>query len=164
MSGGQTADAVTVSLANALAASCLALRSYQHGNSAPDLAASIADAGEMALHAAGRGELLHGTDADRRAAARQHGLSIEIEGGRLVIAIGIDALMTAIEGGPCAPEDLGYRIDSVDGFAAEIRAELLAEEEDGTTLVHTMFDTATEKALDAGSLSVDFDEPERDAG
>ena len=37
----------------ALGAAVLALRSYQHGNSAPDLAAEIADAGEAALSAAG---------------------------------------------------------------------------------------------------------------
>ena len=37
----------------ALGAAVMALRSYQHGNSAPDLAAEIADAGEEALRAAG---------------------------------------------------------------------------------------------------------------
>jgi len=36
-----------------LAAAVMALRSYQHGNAAPDLAASIADAGEEALRAVG---------------------------------------------------------------------------------------------------------------
>ena len=92
--------------------------------------------------------------ADDLAARRQHGLSVEIEDGRLVIAIGIDALMTAIEGGPHAPDDEGYRIDNRDDFAAEILSELRHEEEDGTTLVHQMLDHATGNALDAGSLSV----------
>lgn len=41
------------SLACALQAAVHALRSYQHGNGAPDLAAAIADAGEFTLQAAG---------------------------------------------------------------------------------------------------------------
>lgn len=145
------------SLANALVASVHALRSYQHGNSAPDLAASIADAGEAALLAAGYGDALL-IQHEAIAANRQHGLTVEIVHGRLVIAIGIDALMTAVDGGPHSPDDLGYRIDNRDGFASDILSELRQEEEDGTTLVHVMFDTATEKALDAGSLNVTFEE------
>lgn len=41
------------SIACALEAAVHALRSYQHGNGTPDLAAAIADAGEYTLHAAG---------------------------------------------------------------------------------------------------------------
>lgn len=37
----------------ALGAAVMALRSYQHGNAAPDLAAEIADVGEDALRAVG---------------------------------------------------------------------------------------------------------------
>ena len=40
-------------VAEALGAAVMALRSYQYGNSAPDLAKSIADEGEAALRAAG---------------------------------------------------------------------------------------------------------------
>lgn len=140
---------------NALVASVYALRSYQHHNGTPDLAKAIADAGEAALHAAGCGGALlaHG---DAEAVNRQHGLSVDIVHGRLVIAIGVDALMTAVDGGPHAPEDLGYRIDSRDGFAADILSALRDEEEDGTTLVHVMLDTATEKALDGGSTNVTY--------
>lgn len=142
-------------LAHALVAAVHALRSYQHGNSAPDLAASIADVGEEALRGAGLGDMLL-VPRDPSAVNRQHGLSVEIDEGRLVIAIGIDALMTAIDGGPHSPEDLGYRIDDRDGLAGEIVSALLDEEEDGTTLVHTMLDTATEKALEGGALCVTF--------
>lgn len=142
-------------LVNALVASVYALRSYQHHNDSADLAKAIADAGEGALHAAGCGGALlaHGS---AEAVIRQHGLSVDIVHGRVVIAIGIDALMTAVDGGPHSPEDLGYRIDDRDGFAGEILSALLDEEEDGTTLVHTMLDTATEMALDAGSICVTY--------
>ncbi|MEP9401889.1 hypothetical protein [Sphingomonas sp. VNH70] len=148
-------------LARALGATSLALRSYQYGNAAPDLAASIADAADHALTAAGYGDIHALIERGDLAAPRQHGLSVEIEDGRLVIAIGIDALMTAIDGGPHAPEDLDYRILTRDGFAADIVQALEAEDDEGTTLVHVMFDSATERALDEGSLSVEFDEPER---
>lgn len=144
------------SLANALVAAVSALRSYQYGNSAPDLASSIADVGVAALRAAGHGDLLLLTQADTTAVNRQHGLSVEILEGRLVIAIGVDTLMTAVDGGPNAPEDLGYRIDSRDGFATDILSALRDEKEDGTTLVHTMLDTATEKALNGGSTNVTY--------
>ncbi len=143
------------SLANALVASVHALRSYQLGNSAPDLAASIADAGEAALLAAGYGDALL-IQSDANTANRQHGLTVEIVHGRLVIAIGVDALMTAVDGGPHSPDDLGYRIDNRDGFAADIVSALRDEEEDGTTLVHVMLDTATEKSLDGGSTNVTY--------
>ncbi|MDQ2763602.1 MAG: hypothetical protein M3Y22_09005 [Pseudomonadota bacterium] len=54
--GGDFTPAITAStraLANALTAAILALRSYQFGNGAPDLAQATADAGEAALKAAG---------------------------------------------------------------------------------------------------------------
>lgn len=50
-------DAAT-NLANALEAAVLALRVFQHGNGTSELAISIADVGETALHHAGFGELL----------------------------------------------------------------------------------------------------------
>ncbi len=45
-------------LANALEAAVLALRVFQHGNGTSELARSIADVGEAALHHAGFGELI----------------------------------------------------------------------------------------------------------
>lgn len=94
--------------------------------------------------------------ADDLAARRQHGLSVEIEDGRLVIAIGIDALMTAIDTGPHSPGELGYRILDVNGFAADIAHALEREEDDGTTQVHRMLDKATEDAIEDGSSHVRF--------
>ena len=144
-------------LPQALIATVAALRSFQNGNSAPEFAGSIADVGVAALRADGHGDLLKLTQVDMSQANRQHGLSVDVIEGRVVIAIGIDALITAVEGGPHAPEDLGYTILDRDGFVAEIVYALRDEAEDGTTIVHEMLDDATEKALDAGSLCVRYD-------
>ena len=144
-------------LPQALIATVAALRSFQNGNSAPEFAGSIADVGVAALRAEGHGDLLKLTQVDMSQANRQHGLSVDVIEGRVVIAIGIDALITAVEGGPHAPEDLGYTILDRDGFVAEIVHALHDEAEDGTTIVHEMLDDATEKALDAGSLCVRYD-------
>ena len=46
-------DRTPSDVVKALGAAVMALRSYQHGNAAPDLAASIADAGEEALRVVG---------------------------------------------------------------------------------------------------------------
>lgn len=91
---------------------------------------------------------------------REQGLAVEIEDGRLVISIGIDALMTAVQASPTWDEQLederGWSITDPDGFAEDIRHELEDEEEDGTTLVHVALDAAIERAIDAGSLNIDF--------
>lgn len=60
------------SLACALQAAVHALRSYQHGNGAPDLAAAIADAGEFTLRAAGfHDDVDDGTTGDATPEPRQ---------------------------------------------------------------------------------------------
>ena len=92
--------------------------------------------------------------------ARDQGLTTEIVDGRLLISIGIDALMIAVKGSPVWEEQeadgKGYRIENAEGFADDILRELDDEEEDGTTLVHVAFDKAIERALDQGSLNVDY--------
>lgn len=87
---------------------------------------------------------------------RAQPLTVEIADGRLVISIGIDTLMVAVQGGDAWDEEDGHKIASVDGFADDILHQLLEEEEDGTTLVHIAIDTAVERALDAGSLNIDY--------
>ena len=78
----------------------------------------------------------------------QH-LEIEIRDGRLVISIGIDLLCSAIQS-----EIQDFRIVSNDEFVKEVINELEAEEEDGTTLVHKMLDTAANQAIENGSEHV----------
>lgn len=87
--------------------------------------------------------------------ARNQGLLVELVDDRLVISIGIDALMLAVVAGDDWDED-EVTITSPDGFAQEIVAELEREEEDGTTPVHLLIDQAVQDALDAGSLSVRY--------
>ncbi|WP_230770577.1 hypothetical protein [Sphingomonas sp. Leaf4] len=92
--------------------------------------------------------------------AREQGLKVELVDGRLVISIGIDALMTAVKGSPSweqqIEDDRGWSIEQPDGFAADVVAELEREEEDGTTPVHRMLDEAFEQAIDQGSLHIDL--------
>lgn len=91
---------------------------------------------------------------------REAGLDVSIAGGRLIVSIGVDALMVAVKGGPAwsdqEEEERGWQITSPDGFAAEIAHALQDEEDDGTTLVHVMLDAAIERAIDQGSLNIDF--------
>lgn len=92
--------------------------------------------------------------------ARDQGLSVELVDGRLVISIGVDALMVAVKGSRPWEEqeedERGYAIADADGFAEDILRELEDEEEDGTTLVHIAIDAAIERALDQGSLNIDY--------
>lgn len=91
---------------------------------------------------------------------REQGLAVEIIDGRLFVSIGVDALMVAVKGGPTwsdqEEEERGWVISDPDGFAADIVHELEDEEEDGTTLVHVMLDAAIERAVEQGSLNIDF--------
>lgn len=87
---------------------------------------------------------------------RSQALEVDIEDGRLVISIGVDTLLVAARGGDTWPDDEEFAVTNVDGFADDIRHELVGEEEDGTTLVHIAIDTAVERALDAGSLNVTY--------
>lgn len=98
------------------------------------------------------------TDKLETASLRDQGLTLEIVDGRLVISIGVNALMVAVKGGDAWDTDGegGPEITSVDGFAGDILTELRDEEEDGTTLIHIAIDTAIERALDAGSLNVSY--------
>ena len=92
---------------------------------------------------------------------RQHGLSVELVDGRLVIAIGVDALMTAVQGGDDWDEER-WQITDPDAFAAGIVRGLEREEEDGTTLVHLAIDGAAQWALEQGEEGVDEIEAEPD--
>lgn len=91
---------------------------------------------------------------------RDQGLTVELVDGRLVISIGVDALMAAVRGSrPWEEQEedgRGYAISDVDGFADDILRELEHEEEDGTTLVHIAIDAAIARALDQGSLNIDY--------
>lgn len=97
---------------------------------------------------------------------RNQPLKVELVDGALQISIGIGALQFVAEHAPGPPltwydEELGeYMIypisDSVD-FANDVLIELCREQEDGTTPVHVLFDNAMWKAIEEGSLGVDYE-------
>ena len=88
--------------------------------------------------------------------ARDQALTVEIEGGRLVISIGVDALMIAVEGGDDWLE--GWKILDADTFASEIADALENnEQEDGTTDIHLAIDKAATYAIENGSEAVSLD-------
>lgn len=85
--------------------------------------------------------------------AKNRVLTVALEGGELVIRIGINALRVAAEGSEDfhGAEGARYvRVFDADRFAAGIVEELKDEAEDGTTHVHEMFDKAFRRAIDNG--------------
>lgn len=94
---------------------------------------------------------------------REQGLSVAIDGDRLVISIGISALCFAATRGPYFDAIYGDTeqepvITDEDAFAKAIVTELRCEEEDGTTLVHRMFDKAAERAVESGCEGIEIPE------
>ena len=80
---------------------------------------------------------------------REQPLTIEIIDGRVVISIGIDALMTAAAAGDDFVDD-ELVITDADAFAASIVFGLEDEMEDGTTGIHLAIDKAVEWAIEYG--------------
>lgn len=85
---------------------------------------------------------------------RKQGLTVEIDGDRLVISIGVDALMTAVQAGDDWDEER-FRISDADAFASAIARGLELEAEDGTTHVHLAIDAAAMWALEQGEPGVE---------
>ena len=85
---------------------------------------------------------------------RNQPLQVEINNGRLVITIGVDLLCFATEHSPAMN---WLNITDNDTFVKEVLNELLAEEEDGTTLVHRMFDAAATQACENGAEGCECD-------
>jgi hypothetical protein len=81
-------------------------------------------------------------------------LSVKVEGGRLVISIDVALLAFAVQNGPKWPGD--YHVPDVAEFAKEMARQLQKEEEDGTTIVHRMFDTAADEILEWGGDGVEY--------
>lgn len=98
------------------------------------------------------------------------GLQVEIEGGKggvgtsqLVIRIGIETLRVSAECSDLFLDDTTLssrlRVTEPLQFACEVARELEREEEDGTTLIHLMFDKAFERAVEQGAEGVELIEP-----
>lgn len=94
---------------------------------------------------------------------RDYGLDVKIEREKIVISIGVGVLGHVIKFGPTfqrfnekTEEFEAPVVTNADAFAKEVLLQLLAEEEDGTTLVHKMFDKACEEALEQGGEGIDY--------
>ena len=84
-----------------------------------------------------------------------HPLTVALDGELVIIRVGTRTLATALEAGPIL-ENGGGKITDPAKFAAAIVEELQGEAEDGTTLVHEMFDAAAVRAIENGCDGVSF--------
>ena len=93
------------------------------------------------------------------------GLMCRIDNDNVVITISKEALKCAAEYHPEMEDDYGNRIlkiTDMNVFAEEICRQLQDEEEDGTTLIHKMFDEAISVAVDDGCEGCEIIEHEEE--
>jgi len=94
---------------------------------------------------------------DGCAPGRDHRLEVEIVDGELRIRIGVQTLAFAVENPPGRGLwDDGQQVSvlNADGWAEDVRRELLREEEDGTTELNLLLDSAMRQACENGSAAV----------
>lgn len=84
---------------------------------------------------------------------RDQQIEINVQDGILNISIGVDLLCHALEYGynPFAGSNEGPIIKNNDGMVKDVMSALKYEDEDGTTLIHRMFDKAFIEAIENGS-------------
>lgn len=81
-------------------------------------------------------------------------VSVSINDNKLIITVGVEALDTILFR-PCSQ----WQITDINTFAKDLVTELTSEDEEGTTLVHQMLDTAANNAFENGSAGmIDIDE------
>lgn len=85
----------------------------------------------------------------------EDGARAVIEDGHIVIRVAVDALPAIVEGA-WAAGGLAARLKVTDAaaLAREIAHELNREDEDGTTLIHKMFDAAIDEAANQGAEGI----------
>lgn len=86
-----------------------------------------------------------------------------IHDGNIVVFVPVDTIKIALEANPRYGEysHFAEHITDLDEFAKDVVYALNDEEEDGTTLVHKMFDEAMVNAIDDGSMNIDYDAAEK---
>ena len=85
-----------------------------------------------------------------------------IEGGDIWIRVPIKNLPDAVRGGVDLQAITPAKITNARVFAKELVSALNDEDEQGTTLIHRMFDTAINDAIEAGAEGIEMveeDEP-----
>lgn len=79
-----------------------------------------------------------------------------IEGGAIVIRVPIANLQAIMDGGfACAAYAQRWKVRNPDLFAKEIADELNDEDEEGSTAVHKLFDSAINQAIERGAQWVE---------
>ena len=76
-------------------------------------------------------------------------LEVTLKSGQITISIGVKTLFRA-----CEEVFDGLVVDNESAFSKEVLRTLKDEEEDGTTLVHRMFDNAIREAIEQGAEGV----------
>lgn len=86
-------------------------------------------------------------------------LSVTVQDQQIVIKIGIATLEFAARSENGGKLGEGTKVTNLDSFAREIVHELIdVEEEDGSNLVHRMFDQAIDRVAENGAECLEFAE------
>lgn len=87
----------------------------------------------------------------------------EIIDGKIVITLAISHLQTAINGGTLLGTiDGSWKLTDPDAFAKELLVSLHSEDEEGTTVIHRMFDAAINEAIEQGAEGIEEVESDDD--
>jgi hypothetical protein len=95
--------------------------------------------------------------------ARHQALRVDVEGGRLIISIGVETLAFGVEHAPGPPlsvydDDacafINAKVIDPDVFAGEVLQALVNEAEDGSSMVTGLLDGAAVKAWEDGAMGV----------
>jgi hypothetical protein len=90
-------------------------------------------------------------------------LEVSVKNGAIIISIGAETLAGAFEESEYGkPFDIDsnnwkakFKVTDPEEFAQEVARALQVEEEDGTTMVHTLLDQACINAVEDGALGVE---------
>lgn len=79
-----------------------------------------------------------------------------IKGGAIVIRVAIKALPVVVEGAwALGSLDTRWKITDAPAFAEDLVRALNDEDEQGTTMIHKMFDAAINEALEQGAEGIE---------
>lgn len=89
-------------------------------------------------------------------------LTCEAKAGSLTMRVGPESLKFAAENHPdfdteYDPDTTGVTVSDIDVFSREVAREINAEDEDGSTLLTRMMDTAIRQAVENGCEGIDYD-------
>ena len=86
----------------------------------------------------------------------KHSGEAVIEDGSIVIRVALSALPMVVESSWASGAlDTRFKITNVEEFAADLVTELNSEAEDGTTMIHQLFDKGINEALEQGARGIE---------